>query len=250
MRMAALMQPLSRDTQVRAVYCFVVNRLEIPDRYNLVDHFVDRHIREGRGAKTALISGDRQLSYGEIAKQIDLVGNGLLALGLQEEQRVLLVLPDIPEFAAAYFGTMKIGAVAVPTSTALRASDYSYFLEESRARIAIVHSMLLDEFAPALCGQRYCKHVIVCGENVDGYLHWGQLLKDGPQLEAASASKTGSPSGSGHRAALAGRKPPYTHTMTGSTAASITLGAYWTSIRAIRHSPRLSCFMLMVLATD
>ena len=68
------------------------------------------------------------------------------------EQRVLLVLPDIPEFAAAYFGTMKIGAVAVPTSTALRASDYAYFLEESRARIAIVHSTLLAEFGPALLG--------------------------------------------------------------------------------------------------
>ena len=94
-------------------------RLELPDRYNLVDHFVDRHIREGRGQKTAIVSGDRRITYGEIAEQVNRVGNGLLNLGLQEEQRVLLVLPDIPEFVAAYFGTMKIGAVAVPTSTAL-----------------------------------------------------------------------------------------------------------------------------------
>src|SRR6202040_3614010 len=92
------------------------------------------------------------------------VGHGLRKLGLQEEQRVLLVLPDIPEFAAAYFGTMKIGAVAVPTSTALRASDCAYFLEESRARVAIVHSTLLAEFEPALAGQRDCSNVIVCGE--------------------------------------------------------------------------------------
>ena len=86
-------------------------RLELPDRYNLVDHFVDRHVREGRGDKTAIISGDLQVTYGEIAEQVNRVGNGLLALGLQEEQRVLLVLPDSPEFAASYFGTMKIGAV-------------------------------------------------------------------------------------------------------------------------------------------
>jgi benzoate-CoA ligase len=165
-------------------------KLQIPDRYNLVDHFVDRHIREGRGQKTAIVSGDRRHTYGETAEQVNRVGNGLLSLGLQEEQRVLLVLPDIPEFAAAYFGTMKIGAVAVPTSTALRSSDYAYFLEESRARLAIVHSTLLAEFGPALAGQRYCANVVVCGEPADGYIQWNQLLKNGsPKLEAAPTSQ-------------------------------------------------------------
>src|ERR1700689_5072813 len=122
-------------------------RIELPNRHNLVDHFVDRHLREGRGDRTAIIiaapRGDTRLTYAEVAAQVNRVGNGLLQLGLQEEQRVLLVLPDGPEFVAAYFGAMKIGAVAVPTSTALRSSDYAYFLEESRARVAIVHSTRL-----------------------------------------------------------------------------------------------------------
>ena len=165
-------------------------RLELPDRYNLVDHFVDRHIREGHGQKTAIVSDDRRITYDEIAEQVNRIGNGLLNLGLQEEQRVLLVLPDIPEFVAAYFGTMKIGAVAVPTSTALRSGDYAYFLEESRARLAIVHSTLLAEFGPALAGQRYCANAIVCGDPADGFIHWNQLLKDGsPKLEGAPTRK-------------------------------------------------------------
>ncbi len=165
-------------------------RLESPDRYNLVDHFVDRHIREGRGDKTAIISGEQRIAYREIGEQVNRVGNGLLNLGLQEEQRVLLVLPDTPEFAAAYFGTMKIGAVAVPTNTASRTSDYAYFLGESRARIAIVDSTLITEFAPALVRQRYCRNVIVCGEPVTGSIHWNQFLKEAsPNLEAAPTSK-------------------------------------------------------------
>lgn len=165
-------------------------KIELPDQYNLVDHFVDRHIREGRRDKTAIVSGNQQLTYAEVAAQANRVGNGLRALGLQEEQRVLLVLPDIPEFVAAYLGTMKIGAVAVPTSTALRKMDYAYFLEESRARIAIVHSTLLAEIGPALSDQRYLKHAIVCGEPAKGYLHWDQFLKDtSPELEAMPTSK-------------------------------------------------------------
>ena len=165
-------------------------KIELPGQYNLVDHFVDRHLREGHGDHTAIVSGSRRLTYAEIAAQVNRVGHGLRKLGLQEEQRVLLVLPDIPEFAAAYFGTMKIGAVAVPTSTALRAKDYSYFLEESRARVAIVHSSLLDEFAPALYGQRYCANIVVCGEPVGRYIHWDRFTEDvPPQLEASPTSK-------------------------------------------------------------
>jgi len=167
-------------------------KLELPDRFNLADHFVDRHIREGHGQKTAIVTGDRRLTYGEVGELVNRAGNGLLSLGLQEEQRVLLVLPDIPEFAAAYFATMKIGAVAVPTSTALRSSDYAYFLEESRARLAIVHSTLLPEFGPALAGRSCCTNAIVCGEPADGYIHWNQLLNDAsPILEAAPTSKDG-----------------------------------------------------------
>ena len=168
----------------------MVERLEVLDRYNLVCHFIDRHLREGRGDKTAIVCGGLQYTYAEIAAQVNRIGNVLLELGLYEEQRVLLVLPDIPEFAAAYFGTMKIGAVAVPTSTALRKDDYAYFLEESRAKVAIIHSALLSEFGPALSGQRYCKHVIVCGGAAEGYLDWNELLKTAShRLEAAPTSK-------------------------------------------------------------
>ena len=165
-------------------------RLELPDQYNLVDYFVDRHLREGRGGKIAIVSGDRRLTYADVAVQVNRVGNALRKLGVQEEQRVLLVLPDVSEFAAAYLGTMKIGAVAVPTSTALRAGDYAYFLDESRARVAIVHSTLLGEFGPALRDQRYCRNVVVCGEPVEGYTSWSQFLDSGsPELEPAPTSK-------------------------------------------------------------
>ena len=167
-----------------------VVKLELPDRYNLVDHFVDRHIREGRGDKTAIISGDRWITYRELTEQVNRVGNALRRLGLQEEQRALLVLPDGPEFAAAYLGTMKIGAVAVPTSTSMREMDYAYFLRESRARVAIVHSSLLTEFRPALLGQPYCKKIIVCGKPVEGFIHWEQFLQnESPELIAAPTSK-------------------------------------------------------------
>ena len=47
-------------------------------------------------------------------EQVNRAGNALLESGIRKEDRVMLLLPDVPEFAVAYFAVMKIGAVAVP----------------------------------------------------------------------------------------------------------------------------------------
>jgi benzoate-CoA ligase family protein len=162
---------------------------------NLTDQFVDRHIREGRAQKVAIRCAEEVYTYGDLAADVNRAGNGLLRLGLQDEQRVLLLLPDCSEFAVAYFGVMKIGAVAVPTSTAARTTDYNYFLRESKARILIVHSTLFAEVAPALSSQHFLRHVIVVGEPRPGYMHWPAciqwndwLAQNSPELDAATTS--------------------------------------------------------------
>jgi benzoate-CoA ligase family protein len=160
-----------------------------PRFFNLTDQFLDRHTREGRAQKVAIRCGDSVRTYGDLAADVNRAGNGLLRLGLQDEQRVLLLLPDCPEFAVAYFSVIKIGAVAVPTSTAARTADYDYFLRESKARILIVHSTLFAEVAPALGAQHFLRHVIVVGEPQSGYLHWDEwLAQNSPELAVARTS--------------------------------------------------------------
>jgi benzoate-CoA ligase family protein len=157
--------------------------------FNLTDYFVDRHIREGRAQKVAIRCGESVYTYGDLAADVNRAGNGLSSLELQDEQRVLLLLPDCPEFAIAYFGVIKIGAVAVPTSTAARTADYDYFLGESKARILIVHSTLFAEVAPTLGSQHFLRHVIVVGERRPGYIHWDEwLAQNSPELDAATTS--------------------------------------------------------------
>jgi benzoate-CoA ligase family protein len=157
-----------------------------PLPFNLTDYLVNRHIREGRAGKPAIRCGESVHTYGDLAADINRAGNGLLRLGLQEEQRVLLLLPDCPEFVISYFGVIKIGAVAVPTSTFAHTADYDYFLSESKARILILHSTLFSEVAPALSAPRYLRHVIVVGEPRPEYLHWDEwLAQHSPELEAA-----------------------------------------------------------------
>src|SRR5581483_7521226 len=111
--------------------------IEVPERFNAATHFVDRHLAEGRGGRTAFRFRGRPITYAEVAVRANRLGNALLARDVQMEQRVVLVLPDRPEFAEAFWGTMKIGAVPVPVSDALPAEDLAFVLQDSRARAVV-----------------------------------------------------------------------------------------------------------------
>ena len=113
------------------------------DRFNAAEYFIDRHLVEGRSRRTAIECGDEQVTYAQLSERVNRFASGLKdSLGVRMEERVLLLLPDIPEFAYCFFGAIKIGAVPVPVSTLLRSNDYEYLLNDTRARVAVVHESL------------------------------------------------------------------------------------------------------------
>jgi benzoate-CoA ligase len=150
-------------------------------------------------------------TYGQIHEMVNRVGNALLQLGVEMEHRVLLVLLDGPEFVASFLGAMKIGAVPVPVNTLLRSGDYRFFLEDSRARVAIVSEALLEEVGRALAGARHLRHVVVVGRaapphigfdswiaDVDRTLAPADTSKDDPAFWLYSSGSTGFPKGAVH----------------------------------------------------
>ena len=109
----------------------------IPDRFNAAAHFLDPHARL-RPDRVAIECGDERVTYGELVARVHRVGNALRGtLGVRMEERVLLLLLDTPDFAACFFGAIKIGAVPVPVNTLLRSNDYQHMLNDSRARVAV-----------------------------------------------------------------------------------------------------------------
>ena len=104
-------------------------------RFNASDYLLDRHVRAGRGARMALTGVAGDVSYAELAARVRQAARGLRGLGLQPEQRVVMVMADSPEFVITYLAAMRIGAVPVPISTMLRADDIAEILIDSRARV-------------------------------------------------------------------------------------------------------------------
>jgi len=143
-------------------------RVDIPVRFNAAAYFVDRHLAEGRGEKTALFYQDRELTYRQVYELVNRTGNALRALGIDIEQRVLMCLLDQPEFVAAFFGAIKTGIVPVPVNTVMQPADYRYFLEDSRARALFVSAPCWPQLEPALGGLEFLRHVILVGPGPGG----------------------------------------------------------------------------------
>src|SRR3972149_11747264 len=107
----------------------------LPVQFNAATHFVDRNVAEGRGAAPAFVLADRDrvLSYADIQELANRTGNALLELGVEPENRVLLICLGAAEFLGTFWGEVKIGAVPIPVNTLLRGPDYGYFLADSHA---------------------------------------------------------------------------------------------------------------------
>jgi benzoate-CoA ligase len=163
---------------------------DLPARFNVASHFVDRHLAEGGGSRTAYVCDDRPLTYADVADLTNRTGNVLLELGVRMEDRVFMLCLDAPEFVGTFWGAIKMGAVPIPVNTLMRAADYLYFLNDSRAKVAVISAPLLAEVGPVLSQAPHLQHVLVAGGPAGAHLPWEDRVSKAPgALAAADTSK-------------------------------------------------------------
>ncbi len=164
----------------------------LPDELNSATYFIDRHIAEGRGGRVAIECGERHVTYQQLFEMVNRTSNCLRKLAVRMEERVLLLLFDTPEFAASFFGAIKIGAVPVPVNTLLKPADYEYLLNDSRARVAIISEELMPLIKAIPREQlRFLETILVVGnETWSGALSFDHALSESSvDLDAAATSK-------------------------------------------------------------
>jgi benzoate-CoA ligase family protein len=136
---------------------------EQPAQLNIADFFLDARVREGRGDRTALITDAGRLSYREVQLLANRYANVLSSAGVAPEQRVIIALPDGPDYVAALFGVLKIGAVVVMVNPELKPDAIEYFFEYSRAAVALVPAERADAFRAAAGRAAHAPALLVVG---------------------------------------------------------------------------------------
>ncbi len=130
---------------------------------NIADYFLDARMREGRGDRTALHTDAGRWSYREVQALANRYANVLSSAGVAPEQRVIIALPDGPEYVGSLFGILKIGAVVVMVNPELKPDAIEYFFEYSRAVAALVAADRADAFRAAAGRAAHAPKLLIVG---------------------------------------------------------------------------------------
>lgn len=116
-----------------------------PEYYNLTSE-MERHAPEKIALKWLNELGDyEEITYGELRKQANRLAGGLAALGLEQGDRVLVMVPRRIIAYVIYLACLKLGLAIIPSSEMLRAKDLSYRLRHADTRAVIAWSEVTEE---------------------------------------------------------------------------------------------------------
>jgi benzoate-CoA ligase family protein len=182
-----------------------------PTTFNATDYLLDRQVREGHGARTAVLCGDISLTYGELAEETRRVAAGFSTLGVRPEERVMLCMADGVELLTGILGAMYLGAVPVPVSTMVTGNELATVLADARARVLCVSAEFAQAAEVALAAAPEVTHVLTDGDADLAAIPWdtlrssGELTEpyptwpDSPALWLYTSGTTGKPKGAMHR---------------------------------------------------
>jgi len=229
-QVAPIQDPVGLDTAGAGEIGF-----SVPERYNASAVLFD-NLEAGRGARTAVLSGDVRLTYAGLCALASQAGHALIAAGVSRSDRVVMLLDDTPVYPAAFFGAVRAGFVPVLLNTLSPADLVRYYIEDSSAGIVIAEANLLPVLAEALEEGAKVKLVVVANGDVpDNFpvdtASWEGFIAAQPaELEPAdthrddmafwmySSGSTGRPKGIVHLQ----HDMPYTHLSYGEYVLSLT----------------------------
>lgn len=140
----------------------------IPEYFNIAVACTDAHLGTPTENQVAMIVeddalGTSQATYGELATSTSRFAQLLRNLGVEMEDRVLIRLPNSLAFPTAFFGAMKQGAIAVPTSTLLTAEEVLYLAKDSGATLLVTDKAMWAGLHDKLTGLDNLRHVLLAG---------------------------------------------------------------------------------------
>ncbi len=102
----------------------------------------------GLAQAPALLWRNREITYRQLEQLANQAGNLLLALGVAQDERVVLILRDSPALVALFLGAMKVGAVPVPLNLASSSEDLQFVLQHSGCRVVLLEEPFLSTCRP------------------------------------------------------------------------------------------------------
>ena len=149
--------------------------VEIPQRLNLADHYLSGRLAEGNGERIAVRLAEGDLTYSEVEAMAARFGRVLKGLGARPEERVMIALPDGPEWVGAFFGILKIGAVVVMVNPGLKPDALAALFDYVEPAWVIVDASVGETFTRARATSSYRPRFVAVGGPIEGAADYDDL---------------------------------------------------------------------------
>jgi len=149
-----------------------------PEQYNFVEE-IERHALDPK--KIAVkwendLGEKKEITYADLMKKVNQVGNVLLNHGLQQGDKILIMVPRLIEAYIVYLGSLKAGLVVIPSSEMLRPKDLQYRIGHGEAKGVITYYPYVDQFEQVKDVSIDKKFVV--GAKVQGWLSLDELMEE------------------------------------------------------------------------
>ncbi|MCW9017024.1 MAG: acyl-CoA synthetase, partial [Kangiellaceae bacterium] len=142
----------------------------LPEKFNITQACVSQHVENGNGEKLALVVedhslGTKELTYHSLEQQSAQLASVLASLSIENQDRVLIRLPNSTDYPVSFFGCIRYGAIAVPTSTLLASSEVAYLAKDSGAKVLITSKSMWSELQEIIKQDTELKFVLLAGDD-------------------------------------------------------------------------------------
>ncbi|MBD2511964.1 long-chain fatty acid--CoA ligase [Nostoc muscorum FACHB-395] len=155
---------------------------------------IAHHVERGHRLypnKTAIVYEDKSYTYRQLDRLVNCTANALRGLGIVKGDRVALFLPNIPEFAIAYLGILKIGAIAVSLNVMLKSAEVSYILNDCAAKAIVTTEsgrlQLIEADLPHL------QHILIAEGVVNNDIDFADFISNASPITRAMEMEWNSP---------------------------------------------------------
>ncbi len=146
-----------------------------------------------RPARPAIVDGEVEINYADLALRSEQAARALIALGVEAGDRVAIWAPNLHEWIVAACGIHMAGAVLVPLNTRMKGAEAADIVGRSRTRALICIGDFLGNYYPALLGElrpTTLEHIVVLREGFrpdlqhPGDMDWAAFLAAGAGVPA------------------------------------------------------------------
>lgn len=131
----------------------------------------------------------RTISYADLIQKMNQYANAFTERGLQKGDRVLVIIPRLPEAYFVFLGCLKAGIVPISCSEMLRASDLEYRMEHSSATAVIAYEAFTSEVDKITSSVAALDNKLVIGNATNNWISLDALAEKQPTSFTAVATK-------------------------------------------------------------